>query len=112
FARDGPVEHWRYRDNGECILIVGITGTRKGANPDQLVTMAKLFKQANIEQLAYGDCTGVDEQAYYMAKAFGARAHCHPPLNPEFRTYTTKNDIESIDERPKPYLERNPNIVE
>jgi nucleoside 2-deoxyribosyltransferase len=86
---------------------VGFTGTRKGMTLEQQETFAQEFIKLNPTELHHGDAIGADEQAHNIAK-FRTKIVIHPPLNPSKRAYK-RGDVHL---EPKPYLERNRDIVD
>lgn len=91
---------------------IGITGTREGATPQQLISLTAIFGLLSevaddIIRLHHGDCIGVDEQACELALEAGFLLHCHPPTNPKLRA-RIRSDKESP---PRHYLIRNEDIV-
>lgn len=91
---------------------IGITGTRIGATPRQLISLTALFglireTSSDSVVLHHGDCVGVDQQACELALEAAFLLHCHPPTNPKLRA-RIQSDMES---RPKDYLLRNRDIV-
>lgn len=92
---------------------IGITGSRAGATPEQVVRLKQIFKALlNTSfrpiELHHGDCVGVDELAHLIAKEMGFVLIGHPPINHKDRAYCQNFDILRD---PKPYLLRNTEIV-
>lgn len=75
------------------MTVIGITGTRNGANPAQLAELrerlARFTVMRELHYLHHGDCVGVDAQAHELALEFGMLVHCHPPIDKTYRAYTT-----------------------
>lgn len=55
----------------------------------------------------HGDCVGVDEECHRIAQRLGYYIEIHPPTNPKLRAFCDGDEMMP----PKPYLERNRNIV-
>lgn len=86
---------------------LGVTGSRH-FRPDRLVEkFTDFLRDGLVTELHHGDCTGWDEQAFYVAYILGIPTIAHPPASPEFRAYT-KSDV-IMPERQ--YLDRNKDIV-
>ncbi|MGH7238521.1 MAG: hypothetical protein ACREHG_00490, partial [Candidatus Saccharimonadales bacterium] len=61
-------------------LVWGETGTRKGATSFQIGAIGWLWAKYGIVRLHNGDCVGVDEQLFYLAKAMKTPVILHPPI--------------------------------
>lgn len=86
----------------------GFTGTQKGMSKPQRVMFKVLLHSMLIDVLDHGDCIGSDEQAHKIAdKIRGMRIRIHPPIKTDKRAYCKGMWIAP----PKPYLERNKDIV-
>ena len=59
----------------------------------------------------HGDCVGSDKRAAFLAHDAGLRLFEHPPTNRSKRAYVS-SFLESTKLPPKPYLERNHDIVD
>ena len=93
-------------------MILGFTGTRLGLTPQQILALHQLFQQfilyGNDLEFHHGDCIGADAGAHEIAVSYGARTIGHPPTNTDLRAYT----INDQNMPPKPYKERNKDIVD
>ena len=90
---------------------VGFTGTRLGMSRVQNTIFTGTLLMAKIGELPefhHGDCIGADAQAHLIALKLGFIIHIHPPSNPKQRAFCTAHH----DMTPKPYIERNHNIVD
>ena len=91
---------------------IGITGSRYGCSPVQMLTGLEYILSFNVEELHHGDCYGVDTQ---MARLFGrnsgTRIHCHPPDNDDHRSFVGEKQGDVM-YREKGYLERDRDIVD
>ena len=91
---------------------IGITGTRNGCTITQIRRLFGTlwgFKGYDHEGVFFhfGDCVGVDEQGFHLAKALGFRTISHPPKAWAYRAYCDAYAIEPT----KPYMIRNRDIV-
>lgn len=93
-------------------MIWGETGTRDGAQPRQLASVAWLFAKYGIKTLHDGDCKGVDSQLFDLAKAFQVGVVMHPPTNPANRAFRGMKDDAVILRLPKGYYVRDRDIVD
>lgn len=96
------------------MTVIGITGTREGANEQQLTELRQAIYNVwrNGGQKAvlhHGDCVGVDQQAHEIAEEYGIVIEVHPPNDPAHRAYTTGWEILH---REKSYAARNQEIVD
>ena len=96
------------------IVHVGITGTRKGVSSARMSKLekqlCKIMDQTGKDiDLHHGDCVGVDADAHSVAVKLGQKVTLHPPDNKKLRAH--KNHWRCTFEEPKPYLERNKDIV-
>lgn len=102
-------------------LHVGVTGSRDGADPGQLAILSTrlgdLYNETpdGILVLHHGCCLGVDQQTHDIAWLRGYRIIGHPPTNKRYRAnvqdgpHWTPGFDRMLD--PKPYLERDVDIV-
>jgi hypothetical protein len=91
---------------------VGVTGTRYGMSDFQKKELFRKFGEFTyLEEYVFfhfGDCTGVDAEAFELASKFGFITVSHPPVNQKWRAHC-KADITHY---PMPYLVRNQDIVD
>jgi hypothetical protein len=85
---------------------VGFTGTQRGMTPNQLSVVR--FYLDPYEWVHHGDCIGADAQFHQAARRKGHPVDRHPPDNPSKRAFC---DFDR-DNREKPYLDRNHDIVD
>lgn len=92
---------------------VGFTGTQKGMTNAQSAKLAEYMRETDkvYGNWAFheGDCIGSDDEATHLAWKTGAYVLCHLPLNNSKRAFNP-NVHDTYD--PKPYLERNHDIVD
>lgn len=88
---------------------IGVTGTREGANDQQLLGVIEFLETVELPaELHHGDCTGVDVQVAAAAKQLGFKIVCHPPKSAETQGFFGGDIIHEA----KGYLERDRNIVD
>ena len=90
---------------------VGFTGTRHQPTPDAAATLAALLLRLQPVEAHHGDCCGADSlfHRYVATECDGARRVIHPPTNSSMRAFCAG---EAERREPKPYLERNRDIVD
>ena len=93
------------------MVVIGFTGTRKGATEAQLRVARALLVMyhdpAEEDWLHHGDAIGADEQIHAIAKELGYQVAAHPcPLNDQ-RAFCDADVVHP----PKPPLMRNRDIV-
>lgn len=89
---------------------LGITGTRKGLTEDQFNAIYNfVVDNVGISHLHEGDCIGVDYQLTLIFETIRPDVTIvrHPPLNIK----TQANGPYDISWEPKPYLQRDKDIV-
>lgn len=94
---------------------LGVTATQCGLTEAQFNAARDLVDTLYPLGLHHGDCIGGDAQFHNIAHTrwvlWGApQVVIHPPSNPKKRAFCEGNCVLRINE-PKPYLERNHNIV-
>jgi hypothetical protein len=95
------------------ILDIGITGSRNGGNDQQYSALTRLLSYdygTAEKRLHHGCCIGVDEFAALTAKDVGYYIVGHPPYHPFTISDASINESDLV-EAPKPYLDRNRDIV-
>ncbi len=90
---------------------IGFTGTQEGMTQEQLNVLEFVLKrsQEEYDELHHGDCIGADGQAHEMAQLVGIKVIIHPPIEKAKRAW--KPGAYQV-LRPKPYLQRNHDIVD
>jgi len=90
---------------------VGFTGTQSGMNDRQLAKLDSMLRAlsapGSIGEFHHGDCIGADEQ-FHQAVNDPYRTRIHPPEDSKKRAWCHSEHIL----KPKPYLERNHDIVD
>lgn len=101
-------------------IVIGFTGTQKGCTPEQYAMLQEQMISAsrvggsNVE-VHHGDCIGADLQAHILAFQMDHIIVIHPPDDPSKRAFANSGIYRSpscIVLPPKPYLERNQDIVD
>jgi hypothetical protein len=96
-------------------LHIGFSGTQQGMTSEQEETFRILLRGLihihpdKTIVLHHGDCVGADAQADAIAREIGLLIHLHPPIIDQKRAFCHRS--EDMIEPPKPYLERNHDIV-
>ncbi len=88
---------------------IGFSGSQKGMTQRQKDTLAMLlfnFKP-NWDYFHHGDCIGADAEAHDIAVAEAFTIIIHPPDDDKKRAFKEGFSVM----RPRPYLERNKDIV-
>lgn len=90
-------------------MIVGFTGSREGMSPEQKRDLMSFFDDHTVLEVHHGDCIGADADFHELCSQHVStpKIIIHPPNNPTLRAYKT-----GIICDPKPYLERNKDIVD
>ena len=90
---------------------VGFTGTAQGLTDIQFQSLGLLLqelKKNGATELHHGCCIGADYAAHEIGQALGYEIVKHPPDN----TSKMAECIGGTEWRPKPYLDRNHDIVD
>lgn len=90
------------------MTVIGFTGTRLGMTSWQRQSLDVLLNLIKPDEVHHGDCIGSDEQFHRICQLRKLRIVIHPPDNPAARA----NCVGGIVVAPRPYLERNKDIVE
>ena len=90
-------------------MIVGFTGTQIGMTPFQLKRVRKILTDLAPKALHHGDCVGADAEAHEIALSLDIPIIGHPPLKSSKQAFC--RGFEELRD-PKPYLERNHDIVD
>lgn len=91
---------------------IGFTGTQSGMTLNQQGTVYVLILDLGVTDLAHGDCLGADNEADMIARELDIRRHIHIPTNNSRRAFCIAREGLDIVYPPKPYLERNRDIVD
>jgi len=86
----------------------GITATQEGMSAKQLAQLRVELQGFNV--LHHGDCVGGDAQADALGRELGMLIVIHPPDNDSKRAFCEQP--EDVVHEPKPYLDRNHDIVD
>ena len=94
----------------ECLAgaDAGFTGTRHLISSPQRAVLMSFLIARRPGRVHYGDCTGADYEMFLMSHALGIKTVSHPPENDLYRMFTLADEVRD----PKPYLERNRDIVD
>ena len=90
---------------------IGFTGTSQELTDVQFLSLGFVLqnlKKAGAEELHHGCCVGADYTAHEMGQALGYKIVKHPPDN----TCKMAECIGGEEWKPKPYLDRNHDIVD
>lgn len=91
---------------------IGITGTRNGWSKTQREgvydQLHDVYDRGGRMFFHFGDCVGVDEQSFVMARKFGFITVSHPPTDPKLRAWCNADVVH----HPRSYLERDQDIVD
>lgn len=94
---------------------LGFTGTRKGMSKCQQAIIIDILREEGITEFHHGDCVGADKQFHDIVVKHNrfpyndvSYLHVHPPDVDTYRAFCKEGTIHS----PKPYLERNKDIVD
>lgn len=87
---------------------LGFTGTSEGLTKAQFEKLKEVIRDLNPSELHHGCCIGADYAAHEIAQALGIEVVKHPPEN----TCKMAECIGGSEWKPKPYLERNHDIVD
>ena len=91
-------------------MVVGFTGTRKGMTEKQKSELKwvifEYLQYSAIKEVHHGDCVGADSEFHHVMQDL--TVVIHPPEDDRYRANCRGNIILE----PKPYLERNHDIVD
>lgn len=88
-------------------MIVGFTGTQRGMTEQQKTKLKTMLSRMFPKEFHHGDCIGADAEAHEIAEMLDLWIVTHPPLSGAKRAFKWANESRL----PKPYLERNKDIV-
>jgi hypothetical protein len=87
---------------------IGFTGTQRGMSDKQQIAFECIVSgNIFIQELHHGDCIGADTDAHNIFEMVDAVTVIHPPIKSKKRAFSKCSAILA----PKPYLERNHDIV-
>lgn len=86
----------------------GFTGTRSGLSAFQRLALLEFLAEYQPLELHHGDCVGADAEAHLLCKALQIPVVIHPPDVDKYRAFC---DSAGQVRNPKPYLDRNKDIV-
>lgn len=101
---------------------IGFTGTRgtvlRPVEPRLRAYLAKVLSRGREVVVHHGDCLGMDARMHRIAVSMGAKVVVHPPEDDRQRAFCIRRmgreyplrDVKTVE--PKPYLERNRDIVD
>jgi len=95
---------------------IGFTGTRKGMTKKQSDVLRRILIgnlsdiNTGINEFNHGNCIGADEEAAIMAHELKYTVFAHHPMDVN-KSSDNLVKINDVNHEPKPYLERNRNIV-
>ncbi len=89
---------------------IGFTGSLHGMTDEQKrIVKAFLINVSGQDlELHHGDCVGADKEAHDICRGLMIPVVIHPPSKSKFRAFCDSYEIRE----PKPYLERNHDIVD
>lgn len=93
------------------MTVLGFTGTRDGMTPAQKQSahFAVSVILGDLDLVRHGDCLGADVDFDVIARCLAVPVLVHPPTDSKLRAFCGK-ERENLE--PKPYLERNRDIVD
>lgn len=89
------------------MTILGYTGTRRGMTREQTQTVMDIVAAEQPDEAHHGDCIGGDADFHAIIWSFGVVPTIHPPEDERLRAFCEPGIILE----PKPYLERDRDIV-
>ena len=91
------------------MLHVGFTGTRRGMNTRQELTVQRVLDRLGaVTAFHHGDCIGADYQAHEIAAMLDIPIVIHPPIDSSRRAFCAAATVSE----PLPYRGRNRAIVD
>ena len=89
-------------------MTAGFTGTRAGLTLKQRRYIVELLR--GVTEIHHGDCIGADAEVHDIAVMLGVAIVIHPPIDPKQRAWCNQSQAILV-APPKPYLDRNKDIV-
>lgn len=102
-------------------IVWGFTGTQLGMTPAQYATVRRLLAHPGTPaaEAHHGDCIGADDQFDELCEELRIHTVVHPPSDPKKRAWCLRRWAASgsrrrsvVEVAPKPYLDRNHDIVD
>lgn len=92
------------------MIRLGFTGTRQGLTDAQAIVFADFVQTMRPDEFHHGDCIGADAQAHKLVRIYSptTKIVIHPPIDPKHRAWCIAEEYKD----PKPYLDRNHDIVD
>ena len=96
---------------------LGFTGTRSTVNVigTRLATLDHHFRylvDSGYNALHHGDCIGMDALAHELGVLYEYLIYIHPPINNKYRAFKDRQKRDAWVSPPKPYRQRNQEIVD
>ena len=88
--------------------VIGFSGTRVGMTEYQMELVENALKILKPERVHHGDCMGSDADFDKIANELNIPITIHPPERDTLRAFCKSDEIL----KPKPYLDRNRDIVD
>jgi hypothetical protein len=92
------------------VVRVGFTGTSRHVTPAAVERLREELRALGPGELHHGDCVEADAAAHDTAEALGWAIVVHPPSNARLRAFKAGPRV--MVREPRPYLERNRDVVE
>lgn len=95
------------------IFQIGFTGTQRGMNAKQFRNVYELLRHRRFVA-HHGDCIGADTVFDTIARRSPGFVGIvlHPPSDPSKRAFVTLDPRTDVARAPRPYLDRNQNIID
>jgi hypothetical protein len=96
---------------------VGFTGTQEGMTDEQKVFFKSLMREYQPTEFHHGDCIGSDTEAHDIVwdlitlEGMNCKIVVHPPEDESKRAFAGDQEIAVVVLPPKPYINRNHDIV-
>jgi len=90
-------------------MIIGFTGTQKGMTNEQKYHVSDYLETLKPKRVHHGECVGADAEFHRMCQIKGIDISGHPPT---IKKKQAKLDGYFLQFSPKPYLDRNHDIVD
>lgn len=90
---------------------IGSTGTREGMSRLQVEAVTRVLCDLEATDLHHGDCVGSDRDFHMIGLVLDLTMHLHGPIATRFRALCEVRLGVDVVYAPKPYLERDQDIV-